>query len=123
MSPSTARWPQYSWVLRPSYHSGGLNAAAHCGRVRRDRPPGAPDFMNWRDYWNQDTPIYSGERHKLLHYRQVANDIIALVPSGDALVLDYGSGEALFADRIAARCGHLYLSDAAALVRDRLQER
>jgi SAM-dependent methyltransferase len=79
--------------------------------------------MNWRDYWNQDTPIYSGERHKLLHYQLVANDIIGLIPSRDAVVLDYGSGEALFADRIAARCGHLYLSDAALLVRDRLRAR
>ena len=79
--------------------------------------------MNWRDYWNRDTPIYSGERHKLLHYQLVAKDIIGLIPSGEAMVLDYGSGEALFADRIAAQCGHLYLSDAALLVRDRLQAR
>ncbi len=79
--------------------------------------------MNWRDYWNQDTPIYSGERHKLLHYRLVANEIIDLIPSADATVLDYGCGEALFADRIAAKCAKLYLSDAAPLVRDRLQER
>ena len=33
--------------------------------------------MNWRDYWNQDTPIYAGERHKLLHYGRIANDIVA----------------------------------------------
>ena len=79
--------------------------------------------MNWRDYWNQDTPIYTGERHKLLHYRLVANDIIGLIPSGDAAVLDYGCGEALFADRVAAKCARLYLSDAAPLVRDRLRER
>jgi SAM-dependent methyltransferase len=79
--------------------------------------------MNWRDYWNQDTPIYSGARHKVLHYRLVSNDIIRLIPSRDAVVLDYGSGEALFADRIAAQCGHLYLSDAALLVRDRLRDR
>jgi ubiquinone/menaquinone biosynthesis C-methylase UbiE len=79
--------------------------------------------MNWRDYWNQDTPIYSGERHKLLHYRLVANDIIGLIPSPDAVVLDHGCGEALFADRVAAKCGRLYLSDAAPLVRERLQER
>jgi SAM-dependent methyltransferase len=79
--------------------------------------------MNWRDYWNQDTPIYTGERHKLLHYRLVANDIIGLIPSGDAAVLDYGCGEALFADRVAAKCARLFLSDAAPLVRDRLQER
>ena len=79
--------------------------------------------MNWRDYWNQDTPIYTGERHKLLHYRLVANDIIGLIPSGDGVVLDYGCGEALFADRVAAKCSRLYLSDAAPLVRDRLNER
>ena len=79
--------------------------------------------MNWRDYWNQDTPIYTGERHKLLHYRLVANDIIGLIPSRDAAVLDYGCGEALFADRVAAKCARLYLSDAAPLVRDRLRER
>ncbi|MGO4386381.1 methyltransferase domain-containing protein [Microvirga sp. 2YAF29] len=79
--------------------------------------------MNWRDYWNQDTPIYSGERHKLLHYRLVANDIIGLIPSHDTVVLDYGSGEALFADKVAAKCARLYLSDAAPLVRDRLNER
>ncbi len=79
--------------------------------------------MNWRDYWNQDTPIYTGERHKLLHYRLIANDIVGLLPSPDAVVLDYGCGEALFADKIAAKCGRLYLSDAAPLVRERLNER
>jgi len=78
-------------------------------------------MMNWRDYWNQDTPIYSGERHKLLHYKRVANDIAGLVPSPEAVVLDYGCGEALFADQVAVRCARLYLSDAAPLVRERLQ--
>ncbi|WP_410055071.1 class I SAM-dependent methyltransferase [Microvirga sp. Mcv34] len=79
--------------------------------------------MNWRDYWNQDTPIYVNERHKLLHYRLIANDIIGLIPSPDAVVLDYGCGEALVADKVAARCARLYLSDAAPLVRERLNER
>ncbi|WP_243371344.1 class I SAM-dependent methyltransferase [Microvirga solisilvae] len=78
-------------------------------------------MMNWRDYWNQDTPIYSGERHKLLHYKRVASDIIGHIPSRDAIVLDYGCGEALFADQVAAKCRKLYLSDAAPLVRERLQ--
>ena len=79
--------------------------------------------MNWRDYWNQDTPIYAGERHKLLHYRLVANDIIRFIPSRGAAVLDYGCGEALFADRVAAQCGHLFLCDAAPVVRERLHGR
>ena len=79
--------------------------------------------MNWRDFWNQDTPIYVSERHKVLHYGQIANDIARLVPSPDAQVLDYGCGEALSANRVASRCARLYLCDAAPLVRNRLQQR
>jgi SAM-dependent methyltransferase len=79
--------------------------------------------MNWRDYWNQDTPIYASERHKVLHYWLVANDIVGLIPSPDAVVLDHGCGEALSANRIAARCAKLYLCDGAPLVRERLKER
>ncbi|ANY79989.1 methyltransferase [Microvirga ossetica] len=79
--------------------------------------------MNWRDYWNQDTPIYTSERHKLLHYRLIASDIAGLIPSPEAIVLDYGCGEALFADTIATKCARLYLSDAAPLVRERLNDR
>ena len=79
--------------------------------------------MTWREFWNRDTPIYAGERHKLLHYRLIAKDVASLVASPDAVVLDYGCGEALSADRVAARCALLYLCDAAPLVRERLQER
>jgi SAM-dependent methyltransferase len=79
--------------------------------------------MNWRDYWNQDTPIYVSDRHKVLHYWLIANDIARLVTSSDAVVLDYGCGEALSANRVASRCARLYLVDAAPLVRDRLRER
>jgi SAM-dependent methyltransferase len=79
--------------------------------------------MNWREYWDQDTPIYVSERHKALHYRFIANDIAKLIPAPDAVVLDYGCGEALSADRVASRCARLYLCDAAPRVRDRLRER
>ncbi len=79
--------------------------------------------MNWRDFWNQDTPIYVSERHKVLHYRLIARDIAAMIPAPGAVVLDYGCGEALSADRVAAKCKRLYLCDAAPLVRERLQER
>src|SRR5918994_294639 len=79
--------------------------------------------MNWREYWNQDTPIYVSDRHKTLHYQRIAADIAALVPSPQAHVLDHGCGEALSAGRVAARCGRLYLCDAAPLVRERLAAR
>jgi len=79
--------------------------------------------MNWRDFWNQDTPIYVSERHKALHYALIARDMARLIPQPDAVVLDHGCGEALSADRVAARCGRLYLCDAAPLVRERLERR
>lgn len=79
--------------------------------------------MSWRDFWDQDTPIYVSERHKVLHYSRIASDIATLIPSPDAAVLDYGCGEALSADRVAARCGRLYLCDAAGTVRERLRAR
>src|SRR4051794_37236534 len=79
--------------------------------------------MNWREYWNQDTPIYVGERHKVLHYQLIASDIASLISAPSAHVLDYGCGEALSAARVAAKCERLYLCDAAPLVRERLRER
>ena len=79
--------------------------------------------MSWRDFWNADTPIYVNERHKALHYGLIARDIVELIPSRDAVVLDYGCGEALSAGRVAAACGRLYLCDGAPLVRDRLNAR
>ncbi|CAH1656663.1 Ubiquinone/menaquinone biosynthesis C-methylase UbiE [Hyphomicrobiales bacterium] len=79
--------------------------------------------MTWTDFWNSDTPIYVNERHKLLHYRLIARDIIKLLPSRAARVLDYGCGEALSAREVAAQCQSLTLVDAAPRVREKLGER
>jgi len=76
--------------------------------------------MSWRDYWNTDTPIYVNERHKSSHYAAIAEDTIALIAGSGARVLDFGCGEALCADRVAGRSGHLYLCDGAPKVRQRL---
>ncbi len=79
--------------------------------------------MSWRRYWEGETPVYVNGRHKLAHYRLIANDLVSLVRRSDAHVLDYGSGEALFAADIAESCGKLYLLDGAARVRDGLRYR
>jgi ubiquinone/menaquinone biosynthesis C-methylase UbiE len=79
--------------------------------------------MSWREFWNADTPIYVNDRHKIVHYQRIAEDIEKLLPGPDARVVDYGCGEALAAGRVAARCGHLYLCDGAEIVRDRLRQR
>jgi len=53
----------------------------------------------------------------------LAKEIAALVPGETARVLDYGCGEALHADLIAAAAGEVALCEAAAGVREGLQRR
>ena len=79
--------------------------------------------MTWIEYWNQDTTIYVSARHKRVHYERVACDILCHIPGLHALVVDYGCGDTLNAERVASACGHLFLCDAAATVRERLSAR
>jgi SAM-dependent methyltransferase len=78
---------------------------------------------SWIDYWNSDHPIYVNDRHKALHAAGLANDFRRHVKSSDASVLDFGCGEALYAEDVARFCGRLHLSDAAPAVREKLAER
>ncbi len=79
--------------------------------------------MDWRDFFDRSHSIYVSERHKLLHARIIARDTVALVPGPDAHVLDFGCGEALHAEAVAAACGRLYLTDAAPNLRAELARR
>ena len=79
--------------------------------------------MNWREFWNGTHSIYVNDRHRTLHYEAIAKDIVALLNSPSAIVLDHGCGDALSADIVAAACGRLYLFDAAANVQERLRHR
>lgn len=79
--------------------------------------------MSWREFWNGDTTIYANSRHKEVHYRRVAQDIVGLIPGRTARVLDFGCGEALSAHLVAAACGELILCDAASTVRERVAGR
>jgi ubiquinone/menaquinone biosynthesis C-methylase UbiE len=72
---------------------------------------------SWREFWDSAHSIYVSERHKDVHYRDVAEQLAAFVPSPQARVLDHGSGEAIHADLVAARAGELILCDAAGSVR------
>jgi len=78
---------------------------------------------DWIAFWDSDHSLYVNARHRDVHYRTIAEDIAAYVPSSFAVVLDYGCGEALHADRIAACAKKLILVEAAAQVRARLGER
>lgn len=77
--------------------------------------------MSWRDFWNGEHAIYVSQRHKALHYRGIATDLIRHIPAPDAVVLDHGCGEALDAGRVAGACGKLYLCEAAPNVREKLR--
>ena len=79
--------------------------------------------MNWREFWNGTHSIYVSDRHRLLHYEGIAKGIVALLGSPAAVVLDHGCGDALAADLVAAKCGRLYLFDAAPRVQERLRQR
>ena len=74
-------------------------------------------IADWLAFWDSPHFIYVNARHKDVHYRLIADEIAALVPGPEARVLDYGSGEALHADFIAALAGELILCEAAPSVR------
>ncbi len=78
---------------------------------------------DWIGYWNGTPTVYVCDRHKAIHYQDVADGIARHVPDGAARVLDFGCGEALAADGLAAKCGTLYLADAAPSVREGLERR
>lgn len=78
---------------------------------------------DWVSFWNSQHSIYVNARHLDLHYRDVADRILDLKPARDAKVMDFGCGEALHADRVAARVGHLWLCEAASRVRDNMRRR
>ena len=80
-------------------------------------------ITDWQAFWDGPHFIYVSRRHKDVHYRQIAEAIVALVPGPDARVLDYGSGEALHADLVADAAGEVLLCEAAASVRTGLEQR
>jgi SAM-dependent methyltransferase len=80
--------------------------------------------MDWISFYDfKHSVIYVNARHRDVHYQTIARDIRALVPSPDAIVMDYGCGEATSAALVAESSGHLTLVEAAPNVRASLRER
>jgi SAM-dependent methyltransferase len=80
-------------------------------------------ISDWLAFWDKPQSIYVNARHKDVHYRLIAEELATLVPSRRARVLDYGCGEALHADLVAAAAGELLLSDGAPSVRSAIGAR
>jgi len=81
------------------------------------------DVRDWIAFWDYPHSIYVNARHFDVHYRDVADGICRLLPREGLRVLDYGCGEALHADRVAAKAGKLYLCESAGNVRQHLAQR
>lgn len=79
--------------------------------------------MNWADFWNGRHSIYVSGRHKDQHYQHIARDITSYITSPSSHVLDYGCGEALYADLVASKCGLLFLFDTAPKIQEKLRLR
>jgi SAM-dependent methyltransferase len=79
------------------------------------------DWISFYDF--KHSVIYVNARHRDVHYRVIAEDIRAYVPSPDAKVLDYGCGEATSAPLLAEAADALLLVEAAPNVRASLAAR
>jgi SAM-dependent methyltransferase len=77
---------------------------------------------NWISFWDSTHPIFANAHHRTAHFRRIAEDISRYAPAG-GVMLDYGCGDALFADRIAQGAGRLILCEAAPNVRAALATR
>jgi SAM-dependent methyltransferase len=77
-------------------------------------------MSDWLSFWDTSHAIYVNDRHKDVHYRDIAQQMAAFVPHSAARVLDYGSGEAVHADLVAAAASELLLCDTAPSVRRRI---
>ena len=80
-------------------------------------------ITDWLAFWDGPHSIYVNARHKDVHHRLIAKEIATLVPAASARVLDYGCGEALHADIVAAASAELLLCEAAPGVREGLAQR
>jgi SAM-dependent methyltransferase len=80
-------------------------------------------MREWIDWYDSNHTIYANARHKDVHFRHIAEDMARYVPKTDAVVLDYGCGEALHADIVAAAAGKLILAESAPGVRARIAAR
>ena len=52
-------------------------------------------MTDWISFWDTSHSIYVNARHRDVHYRGIAEEVRRYVPSPDAVVMDYGCGEAL----------------------------
>jgi SAM-dependent methyltransferase len=80
-------------------------------------------MTDWISFFDSDHPIYVNARHRAVHARLVALSIGQYITKPGMSILDYGCGEAFYADRIAEQSGKLMLCEAAPQLRQSLKDR
>ncbi|MGD9923896.1 MAG: class I SAM-dependent methyltransferase [Pseudorhodoplanes sp.] len=77
---------------------------------------------DWISFFDSDHAIYVNARHKQVHAIITGNGMAEHIRPGDR-VLDYGCGEAAYAERLAGKTATLTLCEAAPSLRQRLKAR
>jgi SAM-dependent methyltransferase len=77
---------------------------------------------DWIAFWDSEHSIYVNAHHRDVHYRTIAQDVRSHLPPA-ASVLDYGCGDALSSEIVAAGARSLILCEAAPKVRAALAAR
>jgi len=90
-------------------------------RPNASRSSRAPS-PGWTEFWDTKHSIYVNARHEAAHFRRIADDIRPYAPER-GVMLDYGCGEALSADRVADAVSRLILCEQAPNVRVKLAAR
>ncbi len=79
-------------------------------------------MADWVSFFDSDHSIYVNARHREVHARITGDGMLSHITDGDR-VLDYGCGEAAYAERLAHHADQLTLCDAAAKLREALKAR
>lgn len=79
-------------------------------------------MSDWITFFDSDHAIYVNARHKQVHAIITGDGMLDHINDGDR-VLDYGCGEAAYAERLLRKAGQLTLCEAAPTLRERLAAR
>ena len=65
----------------------------------------------WIKLFDSNHTIYANARHRMAHFKLIANDIANYIKSKDSIVLDFCSGEAISANIVSDSCAQLFLAE------------
>jgi SAM-dependent methyltransferase len=79
-------------------------------------------MSDWIAFFDSDHALYVNARHKQVHAIVTGNGMLDHIARSDR-VLDYGCGEAAYAETLIRKAEHLTLCEAAPNLRERLKRR